>query len=166
MISKDFIIREIKLEDNVAIASVIRSVFIELDAPKTGTAYEDEATDTMFETYQKEKAIYYVLEHKNIIVGGAGIAQLANFEGNTCELQKMYFLPIARGKGLGAKLISKCLEKAKTFGFDTCYLETLPFMKSAVKLYKKNGFINLDKPLGNTNHYACNVWMLKTIDTK
>jgi putative acetyltransferase len=75
----------------------------------------------------------------------------------------MYFLPVARGKGLGAQLITVCLDKAKEFGFENCYLETLPYMEAAVKLYKKYGFLNLDKPMGNTCHYSCNVWMIKKI---
>ncbi len=163
MTSEDFIIREITAKDNAELAKVIRSVILEMGAPKVGTAYEDEATDKMFETYQKEKAVYFVLEHKNKVVGGGGIAQLDNFEGNTCELQKMYFMPIARGKGLGTKMITACLDKAKELGFDNCYLETLPYMESAVKLYKKYGFESLDKPMGNTCHYSCNVWMIKKI---
>lgn len=163
MTSTDFIIREIESKDNLQMASVVRNVILEMGAPKVGTAYEDKATDAMFETYQKEKAAYFVVEYNNKVVGGAGVAQLDSFDGNTCELQKMYFLPIARGKGLGTKLISVCLEKAKEFGFENCYLETLPYMEAAVKLYKKYGFKNLDKPLGNTCHYSCNVWMLKEI---
>ena len=163
MTTEDFIIREIQPEDNAAMAVVIRSVILEMGAPKVGTAYADKATDEMFETYQKSTSKYFVLTYKNKVVGGAGIAQLDNYEGNVCELQKMYFLPIARGRGLGATLITKCLEKAKEFGFETCYLETLPYMKDAVKLYKKYGFINRDKPLGNTSHFNCNVWMTKKI---
>jgi putative acetyltransferase len=163
MTSKDFIIREIELKDNAMLAAVIRNVILEMGAPKVGTAYEDKATDQMFETYQKEKSVYYVVEHQNKVIGGAGVAQLDNFEGKTCELQKMYFLPVARGVGLGAELIAVCLEKAKELGYENCYLETLPYMQAAVKLYKKQGFINLDKPMGNTNHYSCNVWMLKEI---
>jgi putative acetyltransferase len=42
------LIRKIKKEDNASIAKVIRAVFIELDAPKTGTAYEDPSLDTLF----------------------------------------------------------------------------------------------------------------------
>ncbi len=163
MTSQDFIIREITATDNAELAEVIRTVILEMGAPKFGTAYEDSATDKMFETYQKTKAAYFVIEHKNKVIGGAGIAQLGNYEGNVCELQKMYFSPIVRGKGLGTKLISICLEKAKEFGFENCYLETLPYMESAVKLYRKNGFTNLNKPLGNTCHHACNVWMIKKI---
>ena len=143
-------------------ATVIREVLLEMGAPKIGTAYEDKATDKMFENFEKPTSFYYVVEH-NKVVGGAGIAQLDNFEGNTCELQKMYFLPITRGKGLGSKLINTCLEKAKTIGFENCYLETMPYMNAAQALYKRNGFVNLDKPMGNTGHYSCPVWMLKKL---
>jgi putative acetyltransferase len=163
MTSEDFIIREIKPSDNLDISKVIRSVILEMGAPKTGTAYEDKATDLMFETYQKDKTAYFVLEHKNKVIGGAGVAKLDNCEANICELQKMYFLPIARGKGLGTSLISKCLEKAKEFGFENCYLETMPYMEAARKLYAKNGFLSLKQPMGNTGHYSCNVWMLRKI---
>jgi putative acetyltransferase len=60
-------------------------------------------------------------------------------------------------------LIETCLEKAKTIGFENCYLETMPYMDAAQALYKKNGFVNLDKPMGNTGHYSCPVWMLKKL---
>ncbi|WP_334055533.1 GNAT family N-acetyltransferase [Polaribacter sp. P097] len=163
MTSEDFIIREIQPKDDAALAKVIREVILEMGAPKVGTAYEDKATDNMYQQYQKPTSVYYVVTHNNKVVGGAGIAQLDNFEDSTCELQKMYFLPIARGKGLGSKLIKLCLDKAKDLGFTNCYLETLPYMQAAVKLYKRNGFINLEKPMGNTAHYNCNVWMIKEI---
>ncbi|WP_282073662.1 GNAT family N-acetyltransferase [Polaribacter atrinae] len=163
MKSTDFIIREIQSKDNAQMATVIREVLLEMGAPKIGTAYEDKATDKMFENFEKPTSFYYVIEHNNMVVGGAGIAQLDNFEGNTCELQKMYFLPITRGKGLGSKLINTCLDKAKAIGFENCYLETMPYMNAAQALYKKNGFVNLDKPMGNTGHYSCPVWMLKKL---
>jgi putative acetyltransferase len=163
MPTEDFIIREINPQDNLEIAGVIRAVFNELNVPKIGTAYEDEATDKMFENFQKEKSVYFVVEHKKKIVGGAGIAQLDDFTSNTCELQKMYFAPITRGKGIGKKLISQCLLKAKALGYENCYLETMPYMHAAKALYAKNGFEALEKPLGNTGHYSCTVWMLKKL---
>ena len=163
MIASDFIIREIQRKDNQKIAEVIRAVFDELGAPKVGTTYEDEALNDLHSAYHKPRAIFYVVEYQNEVVGGGGISQLDNFEGNTCELQKMYFLPIARGRGLGSQMISLCLEKAKEFGFEECYLETMPFMKAAQKLYRKNGFTNIEGPKGNTCHYSCDVWMTKKL---
>ena len=163
MTSNNYIIREIARKDNEQIAKVIRTVLIEMGVPKVGTAYEDSALDCMFETYSAQTSSYYVIEHNKIIIGGAGIAQLKAYEGNICEFQKMYFLSEARGMGLGSKIIAACLSKAREFGFDKCYLETMPYMNAAKALYKKNGFVSLEKPLGNTGHYSCNVWMLKNL---
>lgn len=162
--SKDnIIIREIRKKDDVQIAQVIRSVLIDLGVPKVGTAYADSSLDRMTETYESEKAAYFVVEDNERIIGGAGIAPLENFDGNVCELQKMYFLSEARGKGLGTAMMDKCLTKAKEFGYEQCYLETMPYMMDAKKLYAKVGFKSLDGPLGDTGHYSCNVWMLKDL---
>jgi putative acetyltransferase len=163
MTPNNYILREIEKKDNEQIATVIRDVLIEMGAPKVGTAYEDKALENMTVAYNKATSAYYVLENNGKIIGGAGIAKLDNYDGNICEFQKMYFLPEARGLGLGSKMISICLEKAKVIGFKKCYLETMPYMDSARALYKKNGFISLDKPVGDTGHYSCNVWMLKDL---
>lgn len=157
------VIREIELEDNPKIAKAIRSVLIEYGVPKVGTAYEDDALDCMTENYNAEKKIYFVVAKGEEIFGGAGISPLDNYEGNVCELQKMYFMSEARGKGLGSKMMTKCLEFAKNAGFDQCYLETLPYMEEARTLYRKVGFKSIDKPMGNTGHYSCTEWMLKDL---
>ena len=159
-------IREIKKEDNQEIAAVIRSVFISDNYPKTGTAFADSQLDFMFETYNVPKAIYFVVEENGKIIGGAGISQLENSDENICELQKMYFLKEARGKGFGFEMITKCIEKATEFGYEKCYLETLPEMLNAQKLYKKVGFDYLEKPLGTTGHTTCPVWMIKSLSIK
>ena len=157
------LIREIQKQDNPQIANVIRTVFIEDDFPKTGTAFEDKQLDFMFESYDKSNAVYFVVENNGKIVGGAGVSKLVATEENICELQKMYILSEARGNGLGNKLIQLCLDKAKEFGFEKCYLETLPTMKAAHHLYQKLGFEYLDKQLGNTCHTSCHVWMIKDL---
>ena len=162
--SKDtIVIREIELADNSKIAKAIRSVLVEFGVPKVGTAYEDVALDCMSETYDQPRKSYFVVEKGDEIIGGAGISPLDNYEGNVCELQKMYFMPEARGKGLGSEMMAKCLAFAKEVGFDQCYLETMPYMDDARKLYKKVGFEFIDKPMGDTGHYSCSVWMLKDL---
>lgn len=159
----EILIREIEAKDNHIVAKMIRDVLLELGAPKVGTAYEDKTLDVLSEVYQAERAVYFVLEKEGKVVGGAGIAQLENSELTICELQKMYFSTNARGQGLGGLMMQKCLQAAKDFGYQQCYLETLPYMTSAVKLYEKSGFIALDKPLGDTGHYSCSEWMLKEL---
>ncbi|MEN9928797.1 MAG: hypothetical protein RLZZ231_718 [Bacteroidota bacterium] len=156
-------IREIQQSDNPEVAAVIRKVFISDDYPKTGTAFEDPQLEFMFETYQQPNSAYFVIEVEGRIVGGAGIGPLQNSDENICELQKMYFLEEVRGKGWGTLMIQKCLEKAIAFGFEKCYLETLPEMLSAQNLYQKAGFNYLDTALGSTGHTSCPVWMIKVL---
>ena len=160
---ENWVIRKIKKEDNQEVAQLIRSVFDEMEIPKVGTAYEDPCLDLMFEEYNKPKSVYLVVENEGKIVGSAGIAPLENGDPKVCELQKMYFLPETRGLGIGSKMMEKCLEKARNFGFEKCYIETMPFMHAAQKLYKKSGFEYLDAPMGNTGHCSCPVWMLKDL---
>ena len=157
------IIREIAKKDNAEIAQIIRTVLIELEVPKVGTAYADAYLDYLFETYDKPKSVYFVVENEGEIIGGAGVSQLENGDETICELQKMYFLPEARGLGLGSQIMEKCLQSASHFGFKKCYLETMPNMDAAQKLYQKVGFEYLCEPLGNTGHNSCPVWMIKNL---
>lgn len=157
------VIREIEQKDDPKIAKAIRSVLIEMGVPKVGTAYEDLSLDCMTETYNKPEAKYFVLASGSEILGGAGIAPLENYSGNVCELQKMYFMPSIRGKGFGLKMMTRCLDFAKSAGYQHCYLETMPYMDDARKLYKKVGFEFIDKPIGDTGHYSCTVYMLKKL---
>jgi putative acetyltransferase len=159
----EVIIRPIEKKDNEQIAAVIRKVLVDLGVPKVGTAYADKALDDMYQTYNVDRAIYFVVEDNGVIIGGAGISQLENYEGNVCELQKMYFLEVARGRGLGSAMLQKCIEKATAFKFDKCYLETMTYMKAAQALYKKKGFDYIEGPLGDTGHFSCPVQMLKTL---
>ena len=157
------LIRLIQETDDPHIALIIRAVLVELGVPKVGTTYEDTTLECMFETYQEKGARYFVVEENNRIVGGGGIAQLENYEGNVCELQKMYFLPQARGRGIGIQMIDKCLEAARESGYDRCYLETMSYMQAATILYERYGFTLLDGPMGDTGHYACGIHMIKDL---
>jgi putative acetyltransferase len=159
----NYIIREIEPKDNLKIATVIRNVFEELDAPKVGTAYADPHLNTLFEVYQGDTEIYFVVEKDEIILGGCGIGKLIDAEIKICELQKMYLAKEARGKGIAKALMQKCLVFAKQVGYDKCYIETLPFMKDAQKLYVKSGFTYINGPMGATGHNACDVFMIKNL---
>ena len=131
MTKNNYTLREIQIRDNQKIAKVIREVLIEFGVPKIGTAYEDTALDKMYETYDSEKFCYFVITDDERILGGAGIMQLQNSEENICELQKMYFSPEVRGKYLGSQMMEICLQKAREFGYEKCYLETLPYNLSS-----------------------------------
>ncbi|WP_397362495.1 GNAT family N-acetyltransferase [Olleya sp. R77988] len=156
-------IREIQPQDNAQIEAVIRECFYEFDIPLKGTAYEDPETKTMFESYQNDNDIYYVVLLEGEVLGGGGIKPLKNFESNVCEIQKMYFSPKVRGKGVGKLLFEKCIQSAKQLGYKQCYLESAPQLKAAIHIYETFGFKHLDAPLGQTGHTACGIWMIKKL---
>lgn len=156
-------IRPIQPEDNPFVATLIREVLIEHNVPKVGTAYADVSLDFMYETYNEPGAAYFVIFSDSKIIGGAGVASLANGPDGVCELQKMYFAPEARAKGLGSQMMQECLDAARKLGYDKCYLETMPYMKAAQQLYLRSGFEYIDAPMGDTGHSSCPVWMLKDL---
>jgi len=158
------VIRKIYPSDNAILEQIIKSVFIEFGLPKEGTAYEDIETKNMYQSYQNEREVYYVLEENGKVLGGGGIKKLNKNEDNICELQKMYFSPVIRGKGYGKSLFHKCLKAAKNFGYEKCYLESGFDLEAAIHIYEKNGFVHLDTPIGNTGHFSCGVWMIKDIE--
>ena len=163
MTNGKIIIREIKKEDNPQIEQVIKSCFPEFDIPLTGTAYEDSETTKMFESYNGDREVYYVLDLNGKVLGGAGIKALKDGDGSVCELQKMYFSPEIRGMGFGKFLFQKCLYTAKKLGYKKCYIETANQLKAAIHIYETYGFKHLREPLGNTGHYSCGIWMIKDL---
>lgn len=157
------IIRNIEPFDNAKIEQIIKSSILEFGLPMKGTAYEDEETKNMYESYRGEKEVYFILEKNGEVLGGGGIKSLSDNNDNICELQKMYFAPEIRGKGYGKLLINKCEDAAIEFGYKQCYLESTTELKAAIHLYQKNKFKHLDGPLGGTGHYSCDVWMIKDL---
>ena len=157
------IIRKIEPNDNPVIASIIRSCLEEFNANKCGTVYFDKSTDQLFELFQTPNSIYFIAEENGIVLGGGGIFPSKGLPEDTCELVKMYLLPEARGRGLGAKIINKAIDFAREKGYKRIYLESMPELKRAINVYEKFGFQYIHEPVGDTGHHGCDVWMTKKI---
>lgn len=157
------IIRKIKPEDNESVAEIIRTVMPEFGAGGQGFAIHDREVNDMYSAYSGAKASYFVCESSGRLIGGGGVGPLVGGPGETCELKKMYFLSEGRGKGLGEKLLLRCLKEARMLGYRYCYLETFNTMTNAMKLYEKNGFEKIEGPMGNTGHFACDVFYLQKL---
>ena len=158
-----YVIRPVMNEDNKQVADIIRKVMPEFGASGPGFAIHDKEVDNIFSAYHHTRAAYFVCERKGKIVGGGGVAPLEDGDPRICELKKMYFLPSARGKGLGQRILDQCLQAARNIGYEYCYLETFNTMKTAMKLYEKNGFKRIPGPLGNTGHFACDTFYKKPL---
>ena len=160
---KNITIRNIQPQDNPYLSKIVKDTLAEFGANHPNTVYYDPTTDALFEMFQKKGAAYFVTEINDEIVGGGGIYPTDGLPADTCELVKMYLLPPARGTGLGRTLIEKCLVYAKEAGYKQVYLESMPELKQALKVYARFGFEYLKSPMGNSGHTGCSLWMLKKI---
>ncbi len=157
------IIRQIEEKDNSSLATIVRTALSEFGANKQGTVFFDATTDALFQLFQQAGSFYFVAEENGTVLGGGGIFPTEGLLDRTCELVKMYLHKDARGKGLGKLLIEHCLTWAKQNGYEQVYLETMPELKQALKVYELFGFEYLDGPMGNSGHFGCDKWMLKKL---
>jgi putative acetyltransferase len=151
----ELVLRPIAPADAPAVAAIIRQVMTEHGASGRGFAIHDSEVDAMFDAYQGSRAAYWVIDDGGRVIGGGGVAPLEGGPADTCELKKMYFLPEARGRGVGRRLLAIALDGARARGFRRCYLETLESMASARRLYAAAGFRELSGPCGATGHFGC-----------
>ena len=153
-----FEIRPITRQDDADVARIIRAVMTEFGATAPGFAIHDAEVSAMSATYAKPDSGFFVITRAGRVVGGAGFGPLQGGDPHVCELRKMYFLPEARGCGMGKKLLHHVLQAATAAGYRQCYLETVERLQQARTLYESMGFVRVNAPLGNTGHFVCDYW--------
>ena len=96
------------------------------------------------EIIEKGGHIFYV-KLNNQIVGTASLIQKSE---TTFELGKMAIKGTAQGIGLGTKLLEHCLSFSEKQGVKHLILYSNSQLKSAIHLYKKYGFYQVDLDQG------------------
>lgn len=99
----------------------------------------------LMRVYQAEGARFFVLKDMTDgarIIGGAGIGALHGLPPSEGlgEVRDLVLEEVYRGKGLGARLLKRCVDEAKALGYKRLYLETTPQMENAQKLFLRFGF--------------------------
>ena len=127
---------------------------------------EELGIDLSFQGFEKELVeledqygapdggLLLIKNKKGQFIGCAGIRKL---QDRTAELKRMYIDQEGRGLGLGSCLLKRSLELAKLLGYQRLRLDTLPFMKSAIMMYEKEGFYQIEayrfNPIEGTKFY-------------
>ncbi|MCR9174247.1 MAG: GNAT family N-acetyltransferase [bacterium] len=159
----EYTIREIEPKDNLVLAQVIRKALEEHGMNKPGTVYTDPTTDDLYALFRAPKSVYFVVEMNDTVVGGCGIYPTDGLPDGCAELVKLYLASSSRGLGLGKKLLQTCADAAKKMGYQKLYLESMPELNKAVGLYESVGYKKISAPLGNSGHFACDLWMIKEL---
>ncbi len=119
--------------------------------------------EQLYSLFQQESSALFVAELDGKLCGCCGIFPTKGLPKNCAELVKFYLKKDYRGKGIGRQLMELSINFAKETGYSSIYIESLPKFSTAVSIYEKQGFHYLDKPIGNSGHSACNLWMLKDL---
>lgn len=80
-----------------------------------------------------------------LLVGGIdhrieGLVACRRFSAEVCEMKRLYVRPAGRGAGLARHLVMALLDAAAARGYRDIYLDTLPIMGAAQRLYESLGF--------------------------
>ena len=67
-----------------------------------------------------------------------------------CEVKRLYVRAVARGAGVGFALMTVIIARATALGYRRAMLDTLPWMKSAIAIYRAQGFIPIPPYGDNT----------------
>lgn len=81
-----------------------------------------------------------------VLVDGelAGCVGMKPSDDSHAELKRLYVRPAFRGRNLGETLTRRIMDDARKAGYRYLRLDTLPGLKSALKLYRRLGFRETD----------------------
>ena len=74
----------------------------------------------------------------------AGVSSLKKLTEGVAEIQRMYVLPVFRGKGIGRAFVNRLIADARMIGYRQLNLERLEFLEAAKSLYRSVGFREID----------------------
>ncbi len=93
----------------------------------------------------------YIAFYENQVAGCIALRKLNETE---CEMKRLYVKPEFRNKGIAKTLVEKVISDSKEIGYSSMHLDTLPFLQTAIKMYRKMGFYEIecynDSPIDNT----------------
>lgn len=74
----------------------------------------------------------------------AGCIALRKLDKDNCELKRLYVKPEYRNKNIGSFLLKRIIQEAKIIGYKYILLDTLPFLETAINMYKRYGFYEIE----------------------
>lgn len=108
--------------------------------------------DLSFQDFDAELAALpgeYVAPRGTLLLGlvdgrAGGCVAVHPWEGEACEMKRLYVRPEAQGTGLGRALAARAIAWSREAGYRRMLLDTLPAMTSAQRMYERIGFRDIE----------------------
>lgn len=145
MDTEDYLIEELSPSDVEQVAALIKRNLSSYQEAGTVLAATFRRLDDLLEHYQREGRRFFVAKdpsNDGRCIGCAGIGSLHGLPASEGmgEIRDLVVEKSFRGKGLGTRLLKRCLSTSRDFGYKRIYLETTPQMENAQKLFQRFGF--------------------------
>jgi putative acetyltransferase len=123
--------------DKTKIENLVFSVLAEYGLKSDPECTDSDLSNIQLSYIDKGGSFDVLVDENDNIQGTVGLYRINE---TTCEIRKMYLSSSLRGQGLGKKLLTHALSKAKELGYTRVELETASVLKEAIGLYKRYGF--------------------------
>jgi GNAT superfamily N-acetyltransferase len=136
------VIRAFRPEDKPGIVAIIKSVYDDYNYVVDFDEFEADLVDVQ-STYQDAGGEFWVADDAGVIAGCVGVLR---YEGDACELKRLYVGKAYRRRGLATRLLATARGWALANGFRRMVLWSDVLLTAAHGLYLKTGF----RPLPGT----------------
>jgi putative acetyltransferase len=128
--------------DPAAIA-VVRALFQEYqEALGVDLGFQGFATElaTLPGEYASPRGRLLLARDEDAVAGCVAMRPLDPLASEICEMKRLYVRPLFRAGGVGRQLAERVIAEARSIGYLRMYLDTLPTMAGAQRMYERLGF--------------------------
>ncbi|WP_233828974.1 GNAT family N-acetyltransferase [Paraburkholderia sp. ZP32-5] len=125
--------------DTRKLVAVIREYVAWLDLDLSYRGFEAEM-DAFEQVYTLPSGMFFVADAGGELAGCAG---LLRHDAQTAEVKRLFVRDAFRGMSLGETLMTSVIRKAKSLGFTTLVLDSVPQTAFARRLYQRLGFVEI-----------------------
>jgi len=142
---------DIKISEATADADIaaVRVIFLEYLQFVEHYLEQDlsfQGTDKEFADFPQTYDALFLAQLDGAPVAACGVKP---FKPGICELKRLYCRPAGRGHGLGLKLSTAAIAKARGLNYASIYLDTDHGLTHANAIYEALGFRDIDKYYDN-----------------
>jgi putative acetyltransferase len=151
--SDPYVIRAVEPRDRAAVTRELAAYLAHIGETPDADGLDHDVAHWESEYDGAAGLLLVVEDAAGEIVGTAGLRPLAPGVG---EIKRMWVRPRCQGRGLGRRLIDRCLDEARHRGLHSVRLDSERGMQAALHLYRSSGFTEIPDYNGNPR---AQVWM-------